>query len=149
MPSWPKGRGTSCHRWHLNVVHQSQSHDRLAFKRRSWTPRGEHQHFPWPQGREHPLNDVAFGMPFASDFALAVYLITARRDDLGIQRQVAARQPDPVKLQLHISLAEKVAGIFCRLQVPHQIAAPWKRLLAKTGDSAQMTQNGIADGHRC
>ena len=129
----------------LNIIHQAQAEHGLAFQGGTRAARGQHDHFPGPQGRDHPLDDVARGVAFAFDVALFIDFVTAGADDLRVERQVAAGQADAIELQLQISLAEEVAGIFGRFEVADQIASTRKSLLAELSHAAQVAKHGIAD----
>ena len=78
-------------------------------------------------------------MTFAVDLSLLVDFIAFGGDHLGFEREIACGQPDAVELQLQISLAPEVAGIFRCLEMAHEIAAAGKCLLSELSDAAQMT----------
>ncbi len=84
-------------------------------------------------------------MSFAVDLSLLVDFVTAGGDDLGFERQVAAGHADAVELQLQISLAPEVAGIFGGFEMANQIAAARESLLTEDGDAAKMAEHGISD----
>jgi len=48
-------------------------------------------------------------------------------------------------LQLQISLAPEVAGLFGGFEMTNKIASARKSLLAEFGDATEVTENGIAD----
>ncbi len=84
-------------------------------------------------------------MSFAVDLALFVDLIAASRDDLGLKRQIAARQSDAIELQLQVSLAPEVAGILGRFEMSDQITSPRKSLLTEFGLPTEVTQYRVPD----
>src|SRR5579859_1878471 len=84
-------------------------------------------------------------MTFAVDLALLVDFVAASRDDFGFERQVAGRNADAVELQLEVSLAPEVTGIFGVFEMSDEIAASRERLLTELGLSAEVAKNRVPD----
>src|ERR1035438_9309440 len=105
------------HLWDLDIIHQAQAEHGFALQFGTRTARGQHDHLPGPQGRQHPFDDVALGMSFAVDFALFIDFVAPGGDDLGLQRQIPGGQADAIELQLQVALAPEVAWILGRIQM--------------------------------
>src|ERR1700690_287432 len=120
MPIWAKGRGDLRD---LHVIHQSKRELTLALQSGTRAPRGQHDDFPGPERRQHPFDNVAFGMAFAIDVAILVDLVAARADDFGIEGHVAVRQADAVELNLHVPFAPEMTGFLSRLEMANEIAS--------------------------
>ena len=78
-------------------------------------------------------------MTFAVDLAFLVDLESASGDDFAVEWDVAGGNADAVELQLQISLAPEVAGIFGGLEMPNEITSARECLLAEHGNAAKMT----------
>src|SRR5579862_2843623 len=87
-------------------------------------------------------------MALAVDFALLVDFVAASGNHLRFERKIPGGEPDAVELQLQISLAPEVAGIFGGLEMSDEIAAAREGLLSELGDAAQMAEHGVADVDR-
>jgi hypothetical protein len=61
-------------------------------------------------------------MAAAHDVALTVHPISVRHDDFAGDRYICIGEADPVKLNLQISLADKMAGLLNRFEVALQVA---------------------------
>jgi hypothetical protein len=94
----------------LDIVHQAQAENGLAFQLGTRSARRQGDDFPRPQRREQPFDDVAPGMSLAIDFAGLVDLVAAGGDDLGFKGQIAGGKTDTIELQLQISLPQKWPG---------------------------------------
>ena len=66
----------------------------------------------------------------------------------GARRPGAAGEADAIELEFQRALAPEMPGILGRFQMSDQIAAAWKSLLTKLGDSAKVAQDGIPDVDR-
>ncbi len=84
-------------------------------------------------------------MSLAVDPALLVDFVAAGRDDLGFEREIAAGHADTIELQLQISLAPEVAGIFRRFEMANQIASARESLLTELGLRAKVAEDGVPD----
>src|SRR5690242_16825085 len=87
-------------------------------------------------------------MSFALDLALFVDAVTTGRNDLGFQREIAAGQANAIELQLHRSLAPKVARILGCFEMSDEVASARKRLLTEFGLRAQVAKYGVPDVDR-
>ena len=91
------------------------------------------------------LDDVARGMSFAADVAIFVDFIATGSDDFRVERHIALRQADAVELELHVTLAPKMAGIFGGFEVADEIGTAGESLLAEFGDCVQTAEHGVSD----
>src|SRR3984893_16761276 len=58
----PFGSIRGCHLWYLNIVHQAQAECALPLELGTRSTCRQHDHFPWPQPRQQPLDNVALGV---------------------------------------------------------------------------------------
>ena len=107
--------------------------------------RWQHNHLPRPQRWQQPFDNVALGMTLAINLPLFVDFVAPGCDDLGFQWKIAAGNPDAIKLQLQISLADEMTGILFRFDMADQIASTRESLVAKHGNAAKVAKNGISD----
>jgi hypothetical protein len=87
-------------------------------------------------------------MAAAHDVALTVHPISVRHDDFAGDRYICIREADPVKLNLQISFADKMAGLLSRFEVALQVATSGEDRSPKLLKTAEVAQNRVTDLRR-
>jgi hypothetical protein len=84
-------------------------------------------------------------MAVAHDIALTVDLKPMRQDDLAWDGHICVGQTDAVKLNLNVSLSEKVAGLLGCFKMTLQVAATREDGPSELLKATEITQDRIAD----
>src|ERR1700722_4725948 len=141
----PAGREDDRRARKNDVFHETHSKLFFALQRGSGTAGRQRNHLPGPKRRNHPLHHIALGMAVAHDIALTVDLKSVRLDDLAWDGHICVGQADAVKLNLQVSLSEKVTGLLGCFKMTLQVAASGEDGPSKLLKATEMTQDRIAD----